>query len=408
MMKRRCIQTHRHTRFSFCLFLVTLTLLLSLPIAEAAKMYWTDPQGIHRADLDGGNVETLLSVTLWSPTDVAVDPIEGKIYWTDILRIQRANLDGTAIENIVTKGVVQLQGIAIDPIGEKIYWADWYTDFIQRANLDGTNIELLFYQPLYSPHGIAVDPRDGKVYWTDVALIRRTNLDGTNFEENFVPDVDWPPQFRVAIDAGRGKLYWTGDGTIRRANVDGTTVATVVSGNAWGIALDEANGKIYWTDWGPGWGAGRRTGAIRRANLGGTHMEYLVTGLDTPLFIALDLPPPTDRVSVQPRGKQPVLWGKIRQNALLQNFPNPFNPETWIPYFLSEDAFVTIRIYNAQGELVRQLALGQRPAGSYITKGTAAYWDGRNDLGEPVSSGVYFYTLEARDFRTERRMGVVR
>ena len=90
--------------------------------------------------------------------------------------------------------------------------------------------------------------------------------------------------------------------------------------------------------------------------------------------------------------------------ALLANYPNPFNPETWIPYELSAAAEVTVTIHASDGKLVRTLALGQLPAGVYQGKNRAAYWDGRNALGEPVASGVYFYTLSAGDFSATRKM----
>jgi len=92
------------------------------------------------------------------------------------------------------------------------------------------------------------------------------------------------------------------------------------------------------------------------------------------------------------------------ETRLLANYPNPFNPETWIPYQLSESAEVTLRIYFMDGTLVRTLALGHQPAGMYHSKSHAAYWDGRNQLGEPVASGVYFHTLTAGDFTATRKM----
>ena len=90
--------------------------------------------------------------------------------------------------------------------------------------------------------------------------------------------------------------------------------------------------------------------------------------------------------------------------ALLPNYPNPFNPETWIPYHLATDADVTLTIYNVQGDVVRTLRLGQQPAGVYESHGRAASWDGRNQIGEPVASGVYFYTLTADDFTATRKL----
>ncbi len=97
-----------------------------------------------------------------------------------------------------------------------------------------------------------------------------------------------------------------------------------------------------------------------------------------------------------------------KETALLANYPNPFNPETWIPYQLAEPAEVTLRIYAIKGELVRTLALGHQPAGIYQTRTRAVYWDGKNALGEPVASGVYFYTLTAGDFNATRKMLIMK
>lgn len=95
---------------------------------------------------------------------------------------------------------------------------------------------------------------------------------------------------------------------------------------------------------------------------------------------------------------------KPKETALLPNYPNPFNPETWVPYQLAAEADVTLTIYAVDGTLVRTLALGHRPAGKYQSKSRAAYWDGRNALGEPVASGIYFYTLSAGDFSATGKM----
>ena len=96
--------------------------------------------------------------------------------------------------------------------------------------------------------------------------------------------------------------------------------------------------------------------------------------------------------------------GQPTQNLLLQNYPNPFNPETWIPYQLSEDSPVSVSIYDTTGKVIRRLLLGYQSAGYYNSRGHAAYWDGKNAVGEPVASGVYFYTLTADDFSATRKM----
>ena len=97
-----------------------------------------------------------------------------------------------------------------------------------------------------------------------------------------------------------------------------------------------------------------------------------------------------------------------KKTDLLPNYPNPFNPETWIPYQLAESAKVTLTIYAGDGGLIRSLVVGHRPAGIYYSKGRAAYWDGRNELGELVASGVYFYQLETDDFSRLRKMVILK
>jgi len=97
-----------------------------------------------------------------------------------------------------------------------------------------------------------------------------------------------------------------------------------------------------------------------------------------------------------------------QRSELLPNFPNPFNPETWIPYKLASEENVTIKIYNIRGELVRFLELGRVPAGSYLSKEQAAFWDGKNYKGENVASGIYFYTMYAGDFSSTRKMLILK
>ena len=116
-----------------------------------------------------------------------------------------------------------------------------------------------------------------------------------------------------------------------------------------------------------------------------------------------------------------LAWGKVKQleqenrkafrppiSELKQNYPNPFNPETWIPYHLSQDSPVTISIYNFQGQLVRNLELGNKDAGEYLSKEKAAYWDGRDSQGEYLSSGVYFYQIKTDGFTDIKKMLLIR
>lgn len=94
--------------------------------------------------------------------------------------------------------------------------------------------------------------------------------------------------------------------------------------------------------------------------------------------------------------------------VLLANYPNPFNPETWIPYHLAHAADVTFTIYDIKGVMVRQLDLGYQPAGYYTDRSKAAYWDGQNESGESVASGVYFYQFWAGDYTAIRRMVILK
>ena len=97
-----------------------------------------------------------------------------------------------------------------------------------------------------------------------------------------------------------------------------------------------------------------------------------------------------------------------KETELLSNYPNPFNPETWIPYRLAEDTFVTLTIYDTVGQVVRTLDVGHRIASAYENRSKAIYWDGKNGLGEQVASGIYFYNLTAGDFSATRRMVILK
>ena len=126
----------------------------------------------------------------------------------------------------------------------------------------------------------------------------------------------------------------------------------------------------------------------------------------------------TDAVSLEARSpimkRGIMLLGQLlvsltpRETVLLANYPNPFNPETWIPYRLAEDAFVTLVIYDLSGHVVRTLDIGHRIAAVYEGRSKAVYWDGRNSVGESVASGVYFYTLTAGDFSATRKMVILK
>ena len=98
----------------------------------------------------------------------------------------------------------------------------------------------------------------------------------------------------------------------------------------------------------------------------------------------------------------------IKETVLRQNYPNPFNPETWLPYELAKDADVSLDIYSTRGQLVRSLDLGFQQRGRYVSREKAAYWDGRNNYGERVASGIYFYVMRAGDYTAARKMVILK
>ena len=265
------------------------------------KMYWTDDgtSKIQRANMDGSQVEDLITTGLEGPGDIALDLASKKMYWTDLdaVKIQRANLDGSQIEDLITTGLRSPAGIALDLASGKMYWTDFDAVKIQRANLDGSQIEDLIDRTtgLEGPGDIALDLASGKMYWTDnswpddrpvVAKIQRANLDGSQIEDLITTGLETP--FSIALDLMHGKMYWTDWGTrkIQRANLNGLQVEDLIDRTTGlegptGIALDLTRGKMYWMDEG--------TEKIQRANLNGSQVEDLITtGLEQPLDIALD------------------------------------------------------------------------------------------------------------------------
>ena len=106
--------------------------------------------------------------------------------------------------------------------------------------------------------------------------------------------------------------------------------------------------------------------------------------------------------------QQLLATARPEKTQLLANYPNPFNPETWIPYELATDTHVTITIYNPQGVVIRTLQLGQQSAGYYVGRDRAAYWDGRNAVGEQVASGIYFYQFETDEMSVLRKMVILK
>ena len=120
------------------------------------------------------------------------------------------------------------------------------------------------------------------------------------------------------------------------------------------------------------------------ASIGVQPLRYIVTAEDVKRY-RIELP-------------ELIVQEIPAETELLRNYPNPFNPETWIPYRLAEDAFVILTIYDGSGRAVRTLDVGHQVAAAYESRSKAIYWDGRNEVGERVASGVYFYHLSADNY----------
>ena len=258
----------------------------TVQVSAKLKIYWTDADAdkIQRADLDGSNVEDLVTTGLNHPIGLALDAVNGKMYWAGYRarKIRRADLDGSNVEDLVDLGVEQPVGMTLDVAGGKMYWTNWNGQKIQRANLDGSNVEDLVTSGLFATHGLVLDLSEGKMYWTEVGgdRIRRANLDGSNVEDLITRGLRDPRE--IVLDLAGGKMYWAEQGSrrIRRANLDGSNIEDLITGlsSPEGLDLDVALGKMYWTD--------VRTDKIQRANLDGSEVEDLVT---TGLEFARDL-----------------------------------------------------------------------------------------------------------------------
>ena len=417
--------------------------------AAAGKIYWTEAGRIRRANLDGTNRQNVVT-GLGTPASLSISsaPVEvlipqsqrPPIYWQTAAGLQ--HLTGATVDNFA-QAVQNATGIAVDAAAGKVYWTEQTgktSGRIRSANLNGPNVRVV--KELTSvPMGIAVDTSNRRLYITNSwGKVQSLGVDGSNFRSNLVTGLDAPQG--IAVDAAAGKVYWTEQtgsrsGRIRSANLNGANVRLVKEltsvpmgiavdainkklylTNAWGkvqqidvngknfqpnliigldalqgIAVDAAGGKLYWA----------ARGKIQRANLNGRNVQDVVTGLGAPVGIALNVSAPRNAAAAPAAAAMAP-----NTTALLTNYPNPFNPETWIPYQLREAADVQISIYDPRGVLVRQLSLGHRVAGQYLSRSRAAHWDGRNEVGEPVASGLYFYTLTAGDFTATRKMLIVK
>ncbi len=245
------------------------------------KIYWGDTGSnkIQRANLDGSNQEDLIVAGV-DPNGVAVAPAGGQLFWADESNggccIGSSDLDGTN-QNVVSPSEGRM--IAVDEEDDWLFWISSGSNDVLRSRLDGTEASSIGS----AGTGIALDESANIVYWaTPGSAIGKMNYDGSGVTQIF-GSVESASVYDLDYDPVSGMLFWADEsnpGTIRKGFPDGTGFQEIVSdaGQALGIAVDGLAGKVYWSD---------RTGFIKRANLDGSNIETVVSGLSDPLGVAL-------------------------------------------------------------------------------------------------------------------------
>ena len=423
---------------------------------------------IRRSELTGENIQTLRSGLLSVPVSIALDSANGMLYWTGADgKIKRTAAEGNTKVTSVLKGLDNPTSLAVS--NGYLYWAE-SRDRIRRVNLAADQkVPIDIATGLGKPVSIAVTK--GEVYWIEHfdggrGRLQRTNLSGTNIEE--LRTFAWDVPFGIAVDDSDNKIYWTrSTGTIQRTNLAGRFVTDVVTGLmrpsviilGGTLPVDkpvvERTTRIAETTTKPHASYDvNEDGRVDNADaelvayaLGTDNLDYDVNSdgdvnFDDLLLVfdnrdnnAAGAPSVMSprRTAVQVYyiqaqiemlrasgdtslvAQQVLMYlqhllasARPAETVLLANYPNPFNPETWIPYHLATSTDVKINIYNAQGVLVRALTLGHQSAGYYTGRSRAVYWDGRNALGERVASGIYFYQLEADGISPLRKMVILK
>ena len=431
------------------------------------KLYWTEMTGanagtINSANLDGTGAKQLVSIKA-VPRGIAVDSAGKRLYWTNSHGwIQSSNLQGTARRNVardlsdpmgiaVGKGYVYYTpgdgriewhqigatgeqpslGLSIGTdtpgslaiFGNKLYWPEMTganAGTINSANLDGTGVmELVSIKAV--PQGIVVDPVAKRLYWTNShGWIQSSNLQGTA-RRNVAKGLGSPGGIVLSanIKAPATPTTPTKTPTPAKPNYDVDGSGTVDNADVVLVALAVGTNEATYDVNGDGTVDDKDISLVRDNRANGAASAPMVVGIkltaeqvgrlqaQIDLLIASGDRSP-DALKTLVYLQQLIATARPDQTQLLANYPNPFNPETWIPYELATDTDVRITIYNAQGVVIRTLQLGQQSAGYYTDRERAAYWDGRNALGEQVASGIYFYQLETDTMSALRKMVILK
>ncbi|XP_049321599.1 low-density lipoprotein receptor-related protein 4 isoform X2 [Astyanax mexicanus] len=206
------------------------------------------------------------------------------VFWSDVTldRIMKANLNGSNVEEVVSTGLESPGGLAIDWIHDKLYWTDSGTSRIEVANLDGTHRKVLIWQSMEKPRAIALHPIEGKIYWTDwgnTPRIEYSNMDGSGRRIIADTNLFWPNG--LTIDYAGHRMYWVDakHHVIERADLDGKNRKAVISqGLPHPFAITVFEDSLYWTDW--------HTKSINSANkFTGKNQEIIRNKLHFPMDI---------------------------------------------------------------------------------------------------------------------------
>lgn len=314
------------------IFIVVLLISVVQTIGYAQgrpKIYWTESDKIRRANLDGTNVEDVIT-ELGSPSDIALDTLNQNIYWVnfDPPRIYRANIDGSAIEVIINRGEPDAElekdlpspnTITLDTNASKIYWGNrrglWG---IARSDLDGSNIEDIFInihmngfwrRKIVDAEKIQLDVKNDKLYIGDSFNdnISRMNLDGSNYEELGI-SINAP--YGLVLDLRNNRMYWTHSilGKLYSSTLDGNNVVPLLSdlNRPTDIVLHKRTNKMYWLER----NKDTQESHIRQAKLDGTNAITLYTSANYLKGLAIDEIATYDVIPDE--DKLTTTWAKIK------------------------------------------------------------------------------------------------
>ena len=430
--------------------------LTSLPLditfnPADSKLYLTNGWGkMQRLNVDGSGFQPNLITDLETPLNIIVDVANEKLYWTEATgntgSIRSANLDGTNVQLVKNLTSVPLD-MSFDAFNATLYWTN-ASGAVQRINVDGSGFQPNFITGLGSGLNIAVDTAWQKLYLTSPdGKITRRDLSGGNAEDvvtglgspgglvfgddDLMDDDDSMADDLMDDDDSMADDLMDDDGsmaveplaTTDRAedvnqdgkvdNVDlGMVAAALFGGNPPAILgrLDvNGDGKLTIDDLTQ---VSNNLDAEEAAAAPALGIRLNALAREK-IQAHIDLLRATDAGSLGVRRTLVYLQNLLAaarpdETVLLANYPNPFNPETWMPYELATDSDVRITIYDTRGKVVRRLVLGHQPAGYYTSRSRAAYWDGRNTIGEQVASGIYFYQFETDEMSSMRKMVILK